>query len=198
MPGRARFEHRPIVLTRMLTTHLGRGWIHVRHPRLSWTGCEPWTLACDLAGEVLCRRHRLTRGRSSRIPEPGSRSTADIRGEVAKDSRRRWWRCRSAWLIWSLSVAYPADVIACVKVSTVRLMSPDGSRGLQAGDLLMELVLLLELSCHPGRLKRAGTVAQPSRGGVRDGVEAVICVDPTSAERRWPSSRPDPGARRPG
>ena len=48
-------------------------------------------------------------------------------------------------------------------------MSPDGSwRGLQAGDLLIEVALLLEVGGHPGcgpvRLKRGSTVASHLAG----------------------------------
>ena len=62
-------------------------------------------------------------------------------------------------------------------------MSPGGSRrGLQAGDLLIEVALLLEVGGHPGcgpvRLKRGGTVASHLEEVAADGVEAAVGVDP--------------------
>jgi hypothetical protein len=62
-------------------------------------------------------------------------------------------------------------------------MSPDGSRrSLQAGDLLIEVALLLEvgghLGCGPVRLKRGSTVAGHLEEVPADGVEATIGVDP--------------------
>lgn len=62
-------------------------------------------------------------------------------------------------------------------------MSLDGSRrGLQAGDLLIEVALLLEVGGHSGcgsvRLKRGITVADHLEEVSADGVEATIGVDP--------------------
>ena len=62
-------------------------------------------------------------------------------------------------------------------------MSPDGfRRGLQAGDLLIEVALLLEVGgysgCGPVRLKRGSTVASHLQEVSADGVEAAIGVDP--------------------
>jgi len=93
-------------------------------------------------------------------------------------------RCSSAWLIWAQAVAaYSAGIIACPKASAVRLMLPDGSRrGLQAGDLLIEVALLLEVGGHSGcgsvRLKRGSRVASHLEEVSADGVEATIGVDP--------------------
>jgi hypothetical protein len=62
-------------------------------------------------------------------------------------------------------------------------MLPGGSRrGLQAGDLLIEVALLLEVGRHPGcgpvRLKRGTTVACHFEEVPADGVEATIGIDP--------------------
>ena len=62
-------------------------------------------------------------------------------------------------------------------------MSLDGSRrGLQTGDLLIEVALLLEVGRHSGcssvRLKRGSTVASHLEEVSADGVEAAIGVDP--------------------
>ena len=62
-------------------------------------------------------------------------------------------------------------------------MLPDGSRrGLQAGDLLIEVALLLEVGGHSGcgsvRLKRGSRVASHLEEVSADGVEATIGVDP--------------------
>jgi hypothetical protein len=71
----------------------------------------------------------------------------------------------------------------CPKASVARLMSPDCSRrGLQAGDLLMEVALLLEVSgrsgCGSVRLQCGTTVASHLEEVPADGVEATIGVDP--------------------
>ena len=55
-------------------------------------------------------------------------------------------------------------------------------RGLQAGDLPVEVALLLDVGGRPGRgpvrLKRGGTVACHLEEVAADGVEAAIRVDP--------------------